>query len=267
MKRCSGGLVALIGAVCCVGIALFQTCEIQDLNKAGQLSEYSSIKTTELQQQLTVLKVSPTLGFGNLLANATFLRFLQYFSDASNNADVNQYLSADFFDAIITFDPFYRDYYLFLSGSITFHAAQPEKTVELIAKGLERIDPTLVSDSFYIWRYKGTDELLFLGDSKSAKESFENAAEWASQSTSLDSDRMERASRQTAEFLKSNPDSIHAQIAAWNSVFANALNDDIREEAAQKVQQLTATLEAQKTNALPNAAEEEHSIRSDRGRR
>ena len=56
---------------------------------------------------------------------------------------------------------------------------------------------------------------------------------------------------QTAEFLKHDPNSIHAQIAAWNSVLASAVNDSIREKASQQIQRLTAALQAQK-NVVPS---------------
>ena len=262
-RQQSTTLLVLVGAICCVGIASFQTNDIRAVKKDEQPQEHFSIETTGLQQRLATLKILPTLGFRNLLADATFLSFLQYFSDVSNEVEGRQHLSPDFFDTIITLDPFYRDYYLFLSGSTTFYAAQPEKTVELMAKGLKHIDPALVSDSFYIWRYKGTDELLFLGDSKSAKESFESAAEWASQSERPDSDTMERISRQTAEFLAHNPDSIPAQVSAWNSVLSSAMNDDIREEATQRIQNLTAALQTQKNGARANSIQQKDSVESE----
>lgn len=253
-------LSVFVGGICCVNITSLQTYEIRTLKKAKQHQEDFSTGAAELHQQLAFLKISPMIGFGNLVADATFLGFLQYFSDSSGEIEGRQNLSPDFFDTIITLDPFYRDYYLFLSGSTTFYAAQPERTVELMAKGLEQIDPALVSDSFYIWRYKGTDELIFLGDSKSAKESFENAAEWASQSERPDSDTMEHISRQTAEFLAHNPDSIPAQISAWNSVLASAMNSDIREEATQRIQSLTATLQTQNNNDRVNSIQQKDPV-------
>ena len=247
-RKRSNILLSLLASTCCIFIASFQICEIREIQSTiNSLQEEGFTSPPELQTQLSLLKVSPSLGFRNLLANSTFLRFLQYFSDVSIQEDISQHLSPDFFDVIITFDPFYRDYYLFLSGSTTFHAAQPEKTVELMDKGLERIDPTLVSDSFYIWRYKGVDELLFLGDSESARQSFENAALWAQYSDRAESDLVGQVSQQTADFLKQDPDSRYAQIAAWRSVVENSVNEDIRKRAAQRIQELT---EAEKLSQL-----------------
>ena len=100
------------------------------------------------------------------------------------------------------------------------------------------MEPTTVSDSFYIWRYKGIDELLFLGDGKAAQHSFETAADWAAQSDYAGSDVIEKASRQTAEFLAQNPESETAQIQAWGSVLASAINQTTRQQAISQIEKL-----------------------------
>ncbi|MGB3791035.1 MAG: hypothetical protein WA949_23720 [Phormidesmis sp.] len=201
--------------------------------------EYSVEASNKLEQKLNSISHIPPLGFRNLLANSVFLNFLQYFSDVSERETVGQNLSPMFFDQIISLDPFYRDYYLFLSSSTTLYAAQPQRTVDLMSKGLERINPSLLSDSFYIWRYKGVDELLFLGDSQAAKKSFRKSAEWAAFSNLPESDLVGAASQQTAAFLERDPDSRYAQIAAWNSVLSNAMNESIRDKAIERIRVLS----------------------------
>lgn len=230
-------LLILAASLCCLLIAMFQTSEIRESNST-QLQSKSQINAVGLKKQLIVLRNSPTFGFRNLLAGGTFLNFLQYFSDTLTHPDDSESLSPDFFDTILTFEPFYTSYYLFLSTSTTFHAAQPEKTVELMKRGLEQIEPTTVSDSFYIWRYKGIDELLFLGDGEAAQHSFETAADWAAQSDYADSDIIEKASRQTAEFLAQNPESEAAQMQAWGSVLASALSQTTRQQAIDQIEKL-----------------------------
>lgn len=231
----------IIGAIASVVIILLQANKIEKGERYfEQLQINSQSNTTKIQQQLAIAKILPSLGFRNIVANSTFLSFLQYFSDAPTRTDKSYHLSPEFFDTIITFEPFYRDYYLFLSGSTTFHAAQPEKTVELMDKGLKRIDPTLISDSFYIWRYKAVDELLFLGDSESAIESFEKAALWASQSDRADSTLIKKTSEQTANFLRQDPNSRYAQIAAWESILSNSISADVKKRANQRIQELSS---------------------------
>lgn len=229
-----------------------QSAEIKLVrNVATNLSQEQTLKrTTELKQSLKIIKNTPAFGFRSLMADGVFLNFLQYFSSASEQANASQHLSPDFFEAIITLDPFYRDYYLFLSSSTTLYAAQPQKTVDLMEKGLVAISTHPLPDSFYIWRYKGVDELLFLGDSQAAQKSFEQAAEWANLSNSPDSEMMSRFSRQTADFLAKDPDSSQAQIAAWGSIFANALSDTIRAQAVRRIQELGGLVEIQEDGTI-----------------
>ena len=221
-------------------ISWFQISEVKQVhNKFENLSTKKTVKTeSELRKKLKIAKEMPSLGFRNLVADGVFLNFLQYFSDVSERKDTTQSLSPDFFETIIALDPFYRDYYLFLSSSVTLYAAQPQKAVKIMEEGLEAITPNILSDSFYIWRYKAVDELLFLGNSQLAQRSFEQAAEWASHSIAPDSKAMGIASRKTAEFLAADPDSHAAQIAAWSSILSNALNDDIRRKAVQRINEL-----------------------------
>ncbi|WP_157620112.1 hypothetical protein [Synechococcus sp. PCC 7335] len=216
---------------------MLQTSEIRQSKSTGLQSD-PRINAVGLKKRLIVLRNSPTFGFRNLLAGGTFLNFLQYFSDTLTYPDDSKSLSPDFFDTILTFEPFYTPYYLFLSTSTTFHAARPEKTIELMKRGLEQIEPTTVADGFYIWRYKGIDELLFLGDGKAAQHSFETAADWAAQSDYADSDVIEKASRQTAEFLAQNPESEIAQMKAWSSLLASALNQTTRQQAIDQIEKL-----------------------------
>ena len=223
-------------------ITILQSSEMRELKNSAPLQSDSQTNAVGLKNRLIVLRHSPTFGFRNLLAGATFLNFLQYFSDTLTYPDNSESLSPDFFDTILTFEPFYTPYYLFLSTSTTFHAAQPEKTVELMTRGLEQMEPTLLSDSFYIWRYKGIDELLFLGDGKAAQNSFETAASWAAQSDHPDSDLTEKASRQTADFLAQNPDSETAQMQAWGSVLASALSQTTRQQAISQIEKLGGTV-------------------------
>ncbi len=236
-------------------IALISWFQINEVKQVQSTFEHLSAKKTartelELRQKLKIAKEMPPLGFRNLIADGVFLNFLQYFSGVSERKDATQSLSPDFFEAIIALDPYYRDYYLFLSSSVTLYAAQPQKAVKIMEEGLEAIAPNILSDSFYIWRYKAVDELLFLGNSQLAQKSFEQAAEWANYSDAPDSKAVGMASRKTAEFLAADPDSRAAQIAAWSSVLSNALNDDIRKRAVQHINELGGIVRFQKDGSI-----------------
>ena len=193
--------ISLLFFICVSSVAYLQTGKMKQVRSQ---SANAHIGAAKLQQRLSAIKNMPSLGFRNLLADSVFLSFLQYFSDVSDGNSVENNLSPAFFESIISLDPFYRNYYLFLSSSTTLYAAQPQKTIEIMDRGLEKINPSIMPDSFYIWRYKAVDELLFLGDSRSARTSFEKAAEWASQSSDPDSELVGMASQQSADFLEND---------------------------------------------------------------
>ncbi len=243
---------SLVLTVSIASTIYLQSTEIKLVrNDATNLSQEQALaRNTELQQRLKVIKSTPSFGFRCLMADGVFLGFLQYFSNVSEQANEPQPLSPNFFEAIIALDPFYRDYYLFLSSSTTLYAAQPQKTVDLMEKGLAAISTHPLSDSFYIWRYKGVDELLFLGNSRAAQKSFEQASEWADLSNAPDSEMMSRVSRQTADFLAEDPESRQAQIAAWGSILVNALSDTIRTQATSRIQELGGLVEVQEDGTI-----------------
>ncbi|HSM80528.1 MAG TPA: hypothetical protein VLS96_02525 [Nodosilinea sp.] len=211
--------------------------------RLNTLQDHSSAQSLEQQQQaiaaaLALGQKMPTFGFDNLVADWFFLRFLQYFGDDEARAATDYSLSPEFFKAIIPNDPYYRNFYLFLSGSVSNFAAQPEQSVALIAQGLERLTPAFPDDGFYIWRYRGVDELLYIGDGEAAQKSFQTAAEWARQSSHPDAAFMAENSQRTADFLAQNPLSKQAQINAWASVLANAFDDNTRQNAIDRIEAL-----------------------------
>lgn len=187
---------------------------------------------------LALAQKMPAFGFNNLVADWFFLRFLQYFGDDEARAKTGYDLSPEFFRVVIPNDPYYRMFYLFLSGSTSNFAAQPEQSVAITAQGLERLTPTLPSDGFYIWRYRGVDELLYLGDGKAAQQSFQTAADWGRQSAEADAAIIAENSQRTADFLANNPLSKQAQVNAWASVLANAFDDATRQKAIDRIKAL-----------------------------
>ncbi len=246
----SDWIATLLLPLCLIGLTCFQIKEKKQLQEMGLIKENTDSFYSQQKQSLNLIERTPSLGFRNLVANGIFLSFLQYFSDFSEGESHGESLSPDFFSVILKLDPFYKDYYLFLSNSTTLHAGKPQESVNIMSRGLESITTYRPSDSFYIWRYKGVDELLFLGDSQSAQQSFETAAEWASQSDAPDSDLIARASRQTAQFLARDPDSRFAQISAWASIFTNATSDEVKERAIARIQELGGRVSEQQDGGI-----------------
>lgn len=199
---------------------------------------------------LALAQKMPTFGFDNLVGNWFFLRFLQYFGDDEARAKTGYHLSPEFFRVVIPKDPYYRMFYLFLSGSTSNFAAQPEQSVAITAQGLERLTPTLPSDGFYIWRYRGVDELLYLGDGKAAQRSFQTAAAWGRQSPEVDAPIIAENSQRTADFLANNPLSKQAQVNAWASVLANAFDNATRQNAIDRIEALGGTVTVSETGEI-----------------
>ncbi|MBD0337470.1 MAG: hypothetical protein ICV62_18440, partial [Cyanobacteria bacterium Co-bin13] len=198
------------------------------------------IQTTEQQEQvrLTLLKNSPSFGFDNLVANWAFLNFLQYFGNYDVRSQVGYRTSPEFFEVIVDKDPYFTLPYLFLSTSTSLYAGEPERTVELMAQGLSAMTPETPEGGYRVWRYKGIDQLLFLGDGPGARQSFETAAAWADLATGPEAASVAEASRQTAAFLAENPASRAAQISAWIQVINYTNDEQTQRIAVERIEAL-----------------------------
>jgi hypothetical protein len=222
-----------------------------------QLSRFAQLETRAAQQQtkaeylreaaqtqasLKLLAQMPTLGFDNLIADWTFLNFIQYFGDDKARPQTGYSVSPDFFKLAVARDPRFLGMYSYLSASVTLYAGRPQETVRLIQQGTQAIPPVMHSQAYFLWQAKGTDELLFLGRSKDAQRSYETAAAWASQSTSPDLQAIAARSRRTAQFLASNPDSRRARVGAWFNILTNAIDEPTRRFAVRNIRALGGTL-------------------------
>ncbi|PZV03655.1 MAG: hypothetical protein DCF32_13395 [Leptolyngbya sp.] len=217
----------------------------------------SSVANQDLAQQdeskaasLALAQKMPSFGFDNLLADWFFLQFLQYFGDDEARASTGYSLSPEFFRVIIPNDPYYRLFYVFLSGSTSNFAAQPHTAVEIVTQGLKALTPAFPADGFYIWRYRGVDELLYLGDGEAAQLSYQTSADWARQSSHPDAPYIVENSQRTAEFLANNPLSKQAQVNAWASVLANAFDDATRQKAIDRINALGGSVIISETGEM-----------------
>lgn len=230
--------LVILGGIIAVG--LLQIPQLNALSQRGKNVLPAALEQkVELERlHLNLLQNVPAFGFDNLLADWVFLRFLQYFGDQEARAVNGYQLSPAYFDIIIDRDPRFREAYLFLSTSVSMYAAMPERSVAMMEKGLKSLSPKVSPKAYYIWRYKGIDELLFLGDAQAAKRSFEKAAEWASTYSDRESQSVAAISRQTAQFLEHNRESQSAQVSAWTMLLQNATDDLTRKIAISQIKQL-----------------------------
>lgn len=195
----------------------------------------SDPKQAEQQEavKLRLIKQLPTFGFSNLIADWTFLDFLQYYGDNEVRAKTGYALSPQYFDIITRLDPRFVDIYLFLSGSISYQLGDPETAVQLMDRGTAALSPQASPKAFQVWRFKGLDQLLLLGDVPGSIYSHEMAANWV-QGTPYQ--ELTPLFHQTAEFLRRDPNSVPVRFQAWMSIYyqAGAARDKTTQERAKQ---------------------------------
>ena len=232
----------LVAFLCLLGVSFLQVPQLNELNSSKKTASLETLKQEIHSEKLrlNILQQLPTFGFDNLMADWIYINFLQYFGDDEVRQKTGYSLSPEYFEVILARDPRFLNAYLSLSTSTSLYAAMPERSVALMELGLKSLSPKVPLKSYYVWRYKGIDELLFLGNSSKAKQSFETAAQWASTYSDEESKQVAAISRQTTEFLAHNPQSKSAQIAAWIMVVSNPVDEQTRKLAIQRIKALGA---------------------------
>jgi hypothetical protein len=216
---------------------------------AMSAASFKQAAQQEAQQEalrLKMLKTIPSFGFDNLIADWTFLKFLQYFGD-DEARDVTGYnLSQDYFDIVTQRDPRWADIYLFLSTAISFYQGKPETAVNLMERGTRALSlsPQIHSQSWIVWRTKGLDELLLLGDIPESIRSHEMAADWVEGSP--EGPKLAPMFRATAEYLRRDPDSVPVRFTAWSTVYAQTTDKLVRQRAKQALVKLGAQVQKDK---------------------
>jgi hypothetical protein len=230
----------LVAGLCILGISLMQAPKLQKLliNKQSSSVEALEKDIKKESLRLNLLQKLPSFGYKNLIANWVYIDFLQFFGDEEARDKTGYSLSPEYFEVILGRDPRFLAAYLGLSVSSSLYAGMPEKSIALMEKGLKSLSPQLPQKSYFIWRYKGTDELLFLGNAKAAQASFLKASEWANTYNDEESKHVAFLSQKTAEFLSRNPDSKSARVATWMTVLNNKVDEKTRKRAIREIEAL-----------------------------
>lgn len=212
-------------------------------NQTDSLTDEDYIQQgKQLEIQASLEKNIPSFGFGNLISDLAFLRFIQYFGDNEAREVTGYSLVTDYFEAIVKHDPHFVQAYFAISSANSLFAARPEKTVELIDRGLQVITPQHPGYPFYLWTYKATDEILFLGNLKAAKHSYKTAAEWArAREDDLGNEVAENFER-TANFLASDPNPTKSQIGAWMTALSSTKDRKTQNYIVDKLKNLGAEI-------------------------
>lgn len=230
----------LIITLSLTGIVLLQKSRIQVDQATLTAEEYQEQEKQE-KVKLDILKKFPALGFNNLLADWIYLRFIQYFGDGKARGYTGYSLSPDYFELIVDRDPRFVNAQLKLSVATSLFAGEAPKTVAYLAQSLKVIPPKLISPSYppyYLWVYKGIDELLFLGNIEAAKHANMMAAKWAEMYPDEASQNLAARMRETVKFLENNPRSKVAQIGAWSQVLSGAADAKTQERALAEIKAL-----------------------------
>ena len=230
-----------VGAILLSALAIFplQSQQFQQLVAQNQGDVAAEEQRLEREKaRLQALKTFPAFGFDALVANWTLLNFFNYFGDDDLRNETGYDLSPEYFKVILDRSPYFWEAYFFLSASTSLYAAQPEETVAILNDRLRLLNPNLPPQAYLLWRYKATDELLFLGDSAAAKASYEQGQQWAQANGSPEALSAAQSYQQSIEFLNEDPDSLSAQISAWSSILSNAFDDKTQQLAIDRIRGL-----------------------------
>ncbi|AHJ29623.1 hypothetical protein PN465_10370 [Nodularia spumigena CS-584] len=233
-------ITPLVGCLCLLGVGWIQFPQLQSLLRSKQDISLDVLEREINTQRirLNFLKSMPSFGYDNLIANGVYLSYLQYFGDDEAREKTGYGLSPEYFEIVLERDPRFLAAYLSLSTGASIYAGMPERSIAIMDKGLQSLSPWVPQRSYYVWRYKGIDELLFLGDTQSAEKSFATAAKWASNFSDRESQSVAAMSRQTSIFLSQNPNSKNAQISAWTMVLNNQFDEKTTQRAIREIEAL-----------------------------
>lgn len=226
--------------ICLAGIIKLQSKQYNQSVARLKQPDYFQ-KEQEQKRLVKVQKQIPAFGLDNLVADWSYLSFVQYFGDKPARDKTGYSLVLDHFEAISKRDPRFAQAHLSLSTANTMYAANPDRTVALMNQVLQSISADSPHAAL-LWTSKGLDELLFLGDKKAALHSYTMAARSASLNN-LD-DNFTSRSLETAILSASKPDIKQAQIIAWSSVLTNVKDAHRRQEIINKIDSLKAEIQA-----------------------
>lgn len=226
-------------------ISIACAASIFSLQKAQYNNSIITQKTVDYHQQekslaskANLIKQMPAFGFGNLVADWTFLKYIQYFGDAEARDKVGYAVVEDYFEAIVDKDPKFIKANLALSAGNSIFAGKPEKTIALLEESSKSLTPKMRDYAFMIFAYKAVDEILFLGDLEAAQKSYLEAARWAESRNDDVGNKVSKLYRATVKFLGTNPDSSLTQISGWSMVLRRNNDPKIQKHAVDKIKEL-----------------------------
>ncbi|MGV2831470.1 hypothetical protein [Myxosarcina sp. GI1(2024)] len=246
----------LLSAALSSGIVLLQKPRV-DLENKFTNEDYQRLEERE-KATASLLKQLPSFGYDNLIADWAYLKFLVYFGDTEARDITGYAATPDYFETVVKNDPRFIKAYFPMSPATSVFAGRPELSTNLIEKGLQKITPQTSPDSYFLWIYKAVDEVLFLGDSQAAKNSYEMAAKWADIVNDDRSKAVGNRAKVMAKFLKDKPNSIEAQIGSWFQLLTNARDKATRQKAINNIEALGGEITITPDGRVRVTVPEEH---------
>jgi hypothetical protein len=204
-------------SIAAIAIAGVITIQFDRLRQPSITLETPRQAEKQERLRLELLSSMPSFGFDNMVANWTFLNFIQYYGDEPARKVTGYSLATQYFDILTQHDPRFVESYLFLSGTISHQLGKPEVALEFMKRGTDALTPQMHPRAFSLWRL---DQILLLGDLQGAAQSFDMTAKWVAYSE--DYKQFVPDFKGTANFLRSNPDIDFVRFQAWSVVFNDA---------------------------------------------
>jgi hypothetical protein len=222
------GLSNLVHWATAVGaIAAIVSMQKAQLNQPALGQQNLQRAEQQESARLGVLKQLPNLGFNLILADWTFLNFLQYYGDTEVRDKTGYALAPQYFDVITQRDPRFVDSYLFLSGAVSYQLGLPKVAIEYMQRGTDALSPHMHPRAFSVWWFQAIDQLLLVGDVPATIHAYKMASVWAKGSSEPQFQDFAPLYAKTAEFLIREPSSKFVRFNAWSGVYgqATAIND------------------------------------------
>jgi hypothetical protein len=203
------------------------------------LTDYQK-EENETARQVSLLHRMPAIGFDNLIADWIYLNFIQYFGDTEARQKTGYSLLPDYLAGVVKRDPHFVEALILIEVGNSLFAGLPQQSVALLEQALEQIQPKFISRlrPYYLWRYKGNNELLFLGDVAQAKKSYQKSIEWAAVYDDQDSRKIQAISQKSLASLNKNSGSKSARIGAWVNILSNTPDPKTVDRVIQEIEQL-----------------------------
>ncbi len=230
----SGFVKVTIAAVAIVGIVKLQQPQLQQLSAR-------EVASPEDQRQeavnLSLISRFPSFGLDNVLANWAFLNFVQYDGDTATRKAVGYSLAPQYFEMITRLDPRFVDSYLFLGSIMSYQMGMPKDAIALMDRGTTALTPQDHPRAFSVWRLKGLDQLLMVNDLKAAQFSYDKAGDWALASSDRSVQQTGPFFKQTAEFIRTDPNNQKMLLWSWSAVYdqAFATRDQVTQARAREM--------------------------------